>query len=125
MDNGQCEIEVYKAMIPSLRLTKETELANGQSSEPATAEAARPPEQAGPWLLTMYDLCRLLQRCRRSLEADVATGRIGPKPIRFGRALRFDADECQAWRTAGYPPRDRWKWNGQEIRGAGRKKAEK
>jgi predicted DNA-binding transcriptional regulator AlpA len=35
-------------------------------------------------------------------------GKLGPKPIRIGRAVRWDCAEVEAWLQAGAPPRSRW-----------------
>jgi len=60
------------------------------------------------WLLTLGDLARQLQRSRRAIERDIQLGRIGPKPIRLGRAVRFSASEVEAWIAAGCPRRNEW-----------------
>lgn len=36
-----------------------------------------------------------------------STGRL-PKPVRLGRAVRWDRKTLEAWLAAGAPPRDRW-----------------
>ncbi len=38
------------------------------------------------------------------------SGRLGPRPIRLGRLVRFNAAELRAWADAGCPPRHEWKW---------------
>ena len=35
-------------------------------------------------------------------------GKIGPRPIRLGKSLRFDAREIARWIAAGCPPRSQW-----------------
>jgi len=93
-------------MNPTLRLTDETERpdANGQAIQPA--KIAEPV----PWLLTVADLAKLLQRSKRGIERDLAAGRIGPRPIRnLGRALKFSAREIEAWIAAGCPPARAWR----------------
>lgn len=41
------------------------------------------------------------------------TGRIGPKPRRLGRAVRWDRNELDAWWAAGCPNRERWQAGGR------------
>ena len=36
------------------------------------------------------------------------TGRLGPKPVRMGRAVRWSRQELIDWFNAGSPPRNRW-----------------
>ncbi len=36
-----------------------------------------------------------------------SSGRL-PRPVRFGRAVRWDRRSLEAWLAAGAPPRDRW-----------------
>src|SRR6266851_4898771 len=102
-------------MIPNLRLTDETERAeaNGEAHEPAA------PAQPAPWLLLLDDLSRLLQRPKRSLERDLAAGRIGPRAIRnLGRAIKFSAEEVRRWCEAGCPPARAWRMRqGEANRG--------
>jgi len=43
-------------------------------------------------LLTVADLCILMQRSKRSVHADIAAGRI-PQPIRIGKSLRWQRSE--------------------------------
>lgn len=45
----------------------------------------------------------------------LATGRLGPKPIRIGRAVRFDLAELDAWIGERCPHASRW----AEIRAEG------
>jgi predicted DNA-binding transcriptional regulator AlpA len=37
-----------------------------------------------------------------------STGRLGPRPLAFGRAKRWVAAEIRAWLSAGGPSRDKW-----------------
>ena len=41
-------------------------------------------------------------------------GKIGPKPARIGRCLRFEVAEVRAWLRAGCPARNRWQHMGPE-----------
>jgi predicted DNA-binding transcriptional regulator AlpA len=89
------------------------------SDLPSPAAVNPPNSQAMPlatspcdeacWLLTLGDLARQLQRSRRAIERDMQLGRIGPKPIRLGRAVRFSASEVKAWIAASCPRRDEWR----------------
>jgi predicted DNA-binding transcriptional regulator AlpA len=100
-------------MIPNLRLTEtERPEANGQTDKPAA------PAQPDPWLLTLDDLSRLLQRSKRSLERDVAAGRL-LRPIRnLGRALKWSAREIEGWIAAGCPSARAWRMRqGEANRG--------
>jgi predicted DNA-binding transcriptional regulator AlpA len=36
------------------------------------------------------------------------TGRLGPLPVRMGRAVRWSRQELIEWFNAGSPPRSRW-----------------
>jgi len=36
------------------------------------------------------------------------TGRLGPLPVRMGRAVRWSRQELVNWFNAGSPPRSRW-----------------
>lgn len=36
------------------------------------------------------------------------SGRFGPAPLRFGRAVRFSCTELEAWVAAGVPTQERW-----------------
>jgi predicted DNA-binding transcriptional regulator AlpA len=37
-----------------------------------------------------------------------SSGRLGPLPIRLGRAVRWRCDELTRWVDAGCPPRVKW-----------------
>jgi predicted DNA-binding transcriptional regulator AlpA len=87
-------------MISDVRLTE----TNGQAAEPTA------PAQAARLLWTLKELAVMLGRPKRSLERDLAAGRIGPRPIRnLGRAIRFSAREIEAWIAAGCPPARAWR----------------
>ena len=53
-------------------------------------------------------LAKLLAVSERHVWAMDATGRLGPRPFRLGRAVRWRLAEVEAWIAAGAPPRDRW-----------------
>ena len=58
--------------------------------------------------LSAAEVAKLLGISQRHLWAMHASGRLGPLPVRFGRAVRWNAAELAAWLDAGAPPRDRW-----------------
>lgn len=37
-----------------------------------------------------------------------ASGRLGPRPVKLGRLVRWRAAELRAWAEAGCPPRHEW-----------------
>lgn len=38
------------------------------------------------------------------------SGRLGPKPLKFGKLVRWNRNELVAWIDAGCPPRHEWTW---------------
>lgn len=50
---------------------------------------------------------KLLGVSVRHLWAMNSSGRL-PRPVRFGRAVRWNLRELQEWMDMGSPPRDRW-----------------
>jgi len=58
--------------------------------------------------LAAADVARLLNISQRHLWALHSSGRLGPLPVRLGRAVRWNAAELAAWMDADAPPRDRW-----------------
>jgi excisionase family DNA binding protein len=44
------------------------------------------------------------------------TGRLGPLPVRMGRAVRWSRRELIDWFNAGSPSRNRWLAKGKEDR---------
>jgi excisionase family DNA binding protein len=65
------------------------------------------PEPQRP-VLTADEAADLLGISVRHLWACLASGRLGPQPIAFGRAKRWRKEELLAWIAAGAPPRDQW-----------------
>jgi len=57
---------------------------------------------------TRDELAKMLKVSLRHVAAMHASGRLGPRPLRFGRAVRYLADETHAWLAAGAPARDQW-----------------
>ena len=54
------------------------------------------------------DVAKLLNISQRHLWAMHSNGRLGPLPVRLGRAVVWNLAELSAWLNAGAPPRDRW-----------------
>ncbi len=52
-------------------------------------------------------VAKLLSISERHVWALSASGRL-PRPVRYGRAVRWNLAELRAWQDAGSPPRDRW-----------------
>ena len=52
-------------------------------------------------------VAKLLGISTRHLWSLNSSGRL-PKPIRFGRAVRWNLEELRAWLAAGAPERTRW-----------------
>jgi len=59
-------------------------------------------------VLPAADAAKLLDISVRHFWACHATGRLGPRPIAFGRSKRWRVAELHAWLAAGAPARDRW-----------------
>ncbi len=57
--------------------------------------------------LPAAEVAKLLGISERHLWALNSSGRL-PRPIRFGRAVRWPVDELRAWLAAGAPERSRW-----------------
>lgn len=53
------------------------------------------------------EVAELLGISRAHVWKLTGTGRL-PKPVRLGRAVRWDRKNLEAWLAAGAPPRDRW-----------------
>jgi len=64
--------------------------------------------------LTADEVANLLGISTRHLWSLNSSGRL-PRPVRFGRAVRWPIDELRAWLAAGAPERSRW----ETIREAG------
>lgn len=73
-----------------------------------------------PATYTRSDLARLLQVSLRHIAAMHASGRLGPRPLRFGRVVRYLASETQEWLAAGAPARDLWEAMKSAKRNGGR-----
>jgi len=57
---------------------------------------------------TAAEVAKLLGISERHLWACHADGRLGPRPLSFGRAKRWRVAEIHAWVAAGAPPRELW-----------------
>lgn len=57
--------------------------------------------------MSAADVAQALQISERHLWTLHASGRL-PRPIRFGRAVRWPAEQLRAWLAAGAPTRDVW-----------------
>ena len=57
--------------------------------------------------LPAADVAKLLGISTRHLWSLNSSGRL-PRPIRFGRATRWNVEELRAWLAAGAPERSRW-----------------
>lgn len=61
-----------------------------------------------PLTVTAREAARLLGISERHLWTMLHDGRLGPQPMRFGRAVRWNRAEIEAWLSAGAPSRDDW-----------------
>ncbi len=57
--------------------------------------------------LPAAEVAKLLGISQRHLWALNSSGRL-PRPVRFGRAVRWPVEELRAWLAAGAPERSRW-----------------
>lgn len=70
--------------------------------------------EAAPALMTSAELAGELQISERTVRRLEITGKIGPRPIHIGRAVRYRREEVTKWLEAGCP--DRENWAGRRIR---------
>jgi len=85
----------------------------GQPREPVTPSLAHVPQLA----LSAAEVAKLLGVSERHVWALHSSGRL-PRPIRLGRAVRWNVAELQAWLDAGAPERFRWETLRQKGRTA-------
>jgi excisionase family DNA binding protein len=64
-------------------------------------------------LLSAAETAALLGISRSAFYSLLSSGRVGPMPVRFGRAVRWDRREIEQWVAQKCPCRDRW----QAMRG--------
>ncbi|MBI3834114.1 MAG: helix-turn-helix domain-containing protein [Planctomycetes bacterium] len=57
--------------------------------------------------LSADEVAAMLGISRAHVWKLASTGRL-PRPIRLGRAVRWDRKNLEAWLAAGAPSRDRW-----------------
>lgn len=66
-------------------------------------------------VLPAEDVAKLLDISERHVWALNANGRL-PRPIRFGRSVRWSLEELRAWLAAGAPKRSEWEaMRGRDI----------
>lgn len=87
-----------------------------RTSEPEPRPA--PPESTGDVVsLCATEAAELLGISPSHFHAMQKDGRLGPRPCRLGRAVRWMRQELLGWLAAGSPPRSRW----EAIKKGGRK----
>ena len=84
-----------------LRTVRPMTFTSGHLQSPASDDGLE------PLLLTIKQVARLLGVCRATACRLNSDGRL-PRPIRFGRAVRWDFSVLKDWIAAGAPPRERW-----------------
>ena len=57
--------------------------------------------------LSADEVAEILGISRAHVWKLASSGRL-PRPVRLGRAVRWDRKTLEAWLAAGAPPRDRW-----------------
>jgi predicted DNA-binding transcriptional regulator AlpA len=73
---------------------------------PIDGETALPP--AAALLIPDTEAARLCSIARATWHRLRAAGRIGPQPVRLGRAVRYRRSEVESWATAGCPDSRTW-----------------
>lgn len=66
---------------------------------------------AAPALMTSAELAGELQISERTVRRLEITGKIGPRPIHIGRAVRYRREEVTRWLEASCPDRENWAGN--------------
>lgn len=95
-------------------LLKETDPAQTErerrtaASRHALFAGQQPPEDVG-LLVDSNEVAKLLKVSARTVWTMQNSGNM-PKPIRFGRAVRWGYAEIKAWVDEGCPPKDEWVW---------------
>jgi predicted DNA-binding transcriptional regulator AlpA len=74
---------------------------------------------SAPVLIDGAEVCRLASIGPTLFHAMRKSGLFGPRVIRIGAAVRFDASEVRAWLLAGCPAKNRWAFL-RDTAGAGR-----
>jgi predicted DNA-binding transcriptional regulator AlpA len=62
-----------------------------------------------PALMTAAELAAEMQITERTIRRLSLRGKIGPKPLQIGRAIRYRRDEVARWFACGCPDRDTWR----------------
>lgn len=75
---------------------------------PGATPAATATPAAPPSLMTSAELAAELQISERTVRRLEITGKIGPKPINVGRAVRYLRGDARRWIEAGCPDRETW-----------------
>ncbi len=65
--------------------------------------------------LPAADVAKMRGISERHLWALNSSGRL-PRPVRFGRAVRWPVAELKAWLAAGAPERSRWETMREEAK---------
>lgn len=95
-------------MTEALRILR-TDAPEAPADDPAGATAAATATPAAPpSLMTMAELAADLQISQRTVRRLEITGKIGPRPINVGRAVRYLRGEARRWIEAGCPNRESW-----------------
>ena len=61
-----------------------------------------------PVLLTLPMAAASLSMSATAFRTQEAAGRIGPRPVKFGRSVRYVRSELERWGAAGCPRRADW-----------------
>lgn len=74
---------------------------------PLSQPAASPPAATNRLAISADEMAELLGISRAHVWRLHSQGRI-PRPVRLGRAVRWDRATIERWLAAGTPPRERW-----------------
>jgi excisionase family DNA binding protein len=74
----------------------------------ATAEHLGQRVPSSPLGLSAADAAALLGVSESHFYSLHRTGRLGPLPVRMGRAVRWSRKDLVDWFEAGSPPRNKW-----------------
>ena len=75
---------------------------------------ATEPITVNPVLLTLPMAAAWLSMSATAFRTQEAAGRIGPRPVRFGRSVRYVRSELERWAAAGCPRRVDWLARGKD-----------
>jgi len=68
-------------------------------------------------LISARDAAAMLGISRAFFYGMIATGRLGPAPVKLGRRRLYKIDELRDWCRAGCPARDKWLLVGHDMSG--------